>query len=411
MERLSKGLQQESDFEPENYLGFKLSELQLKGGGHTAREISQQPILWLDTFGLLASRRLDLQAFLDEVYAHDDLDIILTGAGTSAFIGNILQGPFQRISGKKTWAVATTDLVSHPDNYFHREAATLLVSFARSGNSPESLAAVNLANTCCEKVYHLIITCNPSGKLARDIGGNATFVFLCPKEADDQSLAMTASFTCMLLAGLLISRLDKLEGLRGQVERLSRYGDTVIRNYAEALWEASGVNFNRAIFLGSGPLQGTAKESHLKLQELTDGKVICKHDSFLGFRHGPKAVIDPSTLLIYLFSNNEYAHQYEIDLVKAINAGEKGLYRIGIFEAAAAGLELDLTIALSSDQEKLEEDFLSICSVVPAQMLGFYKSLRLGLRPDSPSVNGTITRVVEGVNIYPFLYKPAEMVV
>ncbi len=159
------------------------------------------------------------------------------------------------------------------------------------------------------------------------------------------------------------------------------------------------------------PLLGTARESQLKLQELTDGQVICKYDSFLGLRHGPKAVIDASTLLVYLFSNKEYVHKYEVDLVNTINQEEKGLYSIGVYETIGELHGIDLKIELSDGDEKIDEEFLSVCSVLPAQILGFFKSLHLGLTPDSPSITGTITRVVEGVTIYPFTSTvPANMV-
>ena len=388
------------------YLGISLSKLEAEGSFYTAKEIFQQPELWRNTWKLIADQQSGIETFLNEAFASEDLDVILTGAGTSAFIGKILQGPFQNNTRKRTRAVATTDLVSHPQLYFHEETPTLLVSFARSGNSPESVAAVNLANLFCRKTHHLIITCNPSGKLASDISQNPTFVFLLPQEADDQSLAMTGSFTSMLLAGLLFSQIGIIQSLRSKVERLADYGENILKRYAAKLEKVARLDFQRAVFLGSGPLQGTARESQLKLQELTDGKVICKYDSFLGFRHGPKAVINPATLIVYLFSNYAYVHQYEVDLVKAINAGEKGLFSIGISETAEKLPGVDLAIILSQDGEKLEEEFFTICSVLPAQIHAFYKSLQLGLKPDSPSMNGTITRVVEGVTIYPYFQKP-----
>lgn len=390
----------------EEYLGFNRSQLSINGGTHTAMEICQQPQVWKNTWELMLDHQQELKAYLDEVYIHKDLEIILTGAGTSAFIGDILEGTFQKNSKKRTKALATTDLVSHPQQNFTAESPTLLISFARSGNSPESLAAIQLANKFCKKVYHLIITCNPAGKLVTELSSSSKFIFLLPKEADDQSLAMTSSFTSMLLAGILISRIHEINDLKPQIDLLIGYGNHILKNYTSSLARVSTMNFDRAVFLGSGPLKGTARESQLKLQELTDGKVICKYDSFLGFRHGPKAIINPSTLLIFLFSNNQYAHQYETDLVKDINAGEKGLFRIGIFESAKTDPDLDLCIELSDRPTKIEEEFLSICSVLPAQILGFFKSLNLGLHPDSPSVNGTITRVVQGVTIYPHLLKP-----
>jgi tagatose-6-phosphate ketose/aldose isomerase len=315
----------------------------------------------------------------------------------------ILQGPFQKNTGKRTSAIATTDLLSHPEEYFNKEHTTLLISFARSGDSPESVAAVNLANMLCKKVYHLIITCSPSGKLAREAKTPGSYVFLLPEHAADQSLAMTGSFTSMLLSGLLISEIGLVEELREQVELLSSYAEKIITKYSCELKKIAELKFDRVVILGSGPLQGAARESHLKIQELSDGKVMCTCDSFLGFRHGPKAVISPSTLLIYLFSNNEYAHQYEIDLVKSVNEGEKGIYSIGISESHVKDIGLDLAIELSEDDNvKLNEGFLAICSVLPAQILGYFKSLQLNLRPDNPSENGAITRVVQGVTIYNF---------
>lgn len=386
-----------------NYLGMDISTLESNGGIHTAREITQQPPLWQETWNLIARQQSEIKNFLNTAYAHEDLEIILTGAGTSAYIGSILEGSIQKSAGKNTHAVATTDLVSHPAQYFREDSPVLLISFARSGNSPESIAAVNLANNCCKKVYHLIITCNPSGKLVSDISNKSTFVFLLPKEANDESLAMTGSFTSMLLAGLLISRISHIEELQKQVNKLSEYGRHILENYSDKLQEIATIDFKRAVFLGSGPLKGSARESQLKLQELTDGKVICKYESFLGLRHGPMAVIDGSTLLVFIFSSDGYVHQYEKDLLQAINGGEKGIYRIGIIQQDKDNLDVDLMIKLATDDaEILDDEFISVCSVLPSQILGFYTSLNLGLSPDSPSINGAISRVVQGVNIYDF---------
>ena len=385
------------------YLGIDTGKLQSSGGFFTAKEISQQPSLWQKTWALINDQQAQIKEFLNDAFSTKGLEIILTGAGTSAYIGNILQGTFQQNTERNTHAVATTDLVSHPTQYFRAKSPLLLISFARSGNSPESITAVNLANSCCEKVFHLIITCNPHGKLATVVKDKSTYVFLLPEEANDQSLAMTGSFTSMLLSGLLISRISEIKELQKQVDQLSKYGNYILDHYAANLQEASLLDFKRAVFLGSGPLKGSARESQLKLQELTDGKVICKYDSFLGLRHGPMAVIDNSTLLVFLFSANGYVHQYEVDLLNAINKHEKGLFRIGIIQQKDEDLDVDLSIKLQQDDTELLEDvFMAVCSVLPAQILGFYKSLNLGLSPDSPSVNGAISRVVQGVEIYNF---------
>jgi tagatose-6-phosphate ketose/aldose isomerase len=206
----------------------------------------------------------------------------------------------------------------------------------------------------------------------------------------------------MLLAGLMISRINMYDDLNEQIELLHKYGNRVLNEYSKDIQMAASLFFKRAVFLGSGMMKGIARESQLKLQELTDGKIICKYDSFMGFRHGPKAVIDEDTLIIYLFTNNQYANLYEKDLVMAIANSRKNLFTIGVMEDNLNLPKLDLKILLSENGKKIHEDFLTVVSVLPAQLLGLYKSINLGLKPDTPSESGMIHRVVQGVNIYPY---------
>jgi len=369
-----------------------------------AREIASQPKLWNDTYEFVSNKHGQITTFLNEIYQIQNLQIILTGAGTSAFIGEILQYPFYKYTGKSVKAIPTTDLVTHPRDFFHKSTPTLLISFARSGDSPESLATFELAEKLHDKIYHLIITCNPQGRLA-EVASNTknSFVFLLPEGTNDQALAMTSSFTSMTLAGLLIADIYNIEKNKSHVKRLIQFGEIILDNYSTELNKVADLCFKRIVFLGSGPLKGTAKESHLKVIELTDGQIVCQHDSFLGFRHGPKAVIDESTLLIYLFSNNPYVNNYEVDLVRSINQTEKFIFSIGIGQCLSELENLNLNLAIDlCENDKLPDDYFSICSIIPAQVLGFYKSLAFGLTPDSPSKNGGIHRIVQGVTIYPY---------
>jgi len=382
--------------------GLSNEQLHALGAYHTATEISGQPQLWLKTWLYLYNVRRELKDFLLPLYEKDHLQIILTGAGTSAYVGDVLQGVFLKDRKVQARSVATTDIVTHPGHYFHPQQTTLLISFARSGNSPESIKAVQLANEVCSRIFHLVITCNADGALAKEVKGTNSFVFTLPPESNDLSLAMTGSFTSMLLSGLLIARLEELADLKDEVRRLADYGTKILQSYFPVLHEAAQLDFDRAVFLGSGIFQGIARESHLKLQELTDGQVICKFDTFLGFRHGPKAVITPHTLMVYLFSNRDYVQQYERDLVEAVVNGQKGILGIGIMEHAISGVHLDSHIILSDDGVRLDESLLTPAMVLPAQMIAFLKSIHLGLEPDNPSRSGTITRVVQGVKLYPF---------
>ncbi len=372
------------------------------GGQHTSHEVLGQPDLWLETWKSIRQQRSQISKFLNESRTSSNLLTILTGAGTSAFIGETLEASFQRSTGIITKAVATTDLVTHPELYFSSDRDILLVSFARSGGSPESTQAVQLSEQISRETFNLVITCNGKSRLTEAVENTHHFTFVLPPEADDRSLAMTGSFTSMLLSGLLVSDIENIDEKESEVKLLRLYGNKIIEDYYDSLKRVACLEFNRAIFLGSGPMKGVARESHLKLQELTDGKVICKFDSFLGFRHGPKAVVNEQTLITYLFTNNKYANRYEVDLVRGIGEGRKPLFTIGVMEHKIQGIKVDLEILLGDSQNNLDEDFLAIVSVMPAQLLGFLKSAQLGLTPDNPSQSGMIHRVVQGVNIYPY---------
>jgi len=384
-----------------NYLNYNVEELQQNGGLFTAKEISNQPDLWKKTFLKILKEKRQISDFLDKVWENDCPYIILTGAGTSAFIGEALVGIFQKELGITCRAIATTDIITHPENYFIKNRPTLLISFARSGDSPESVGTLEIAREHCDNLYELTITCNKHGLLAKKADNKHSHVFLLPDEANDRSLAMTGSFSSMLLACLLILNIRKIEQMEPVVNRVSDLGRHILNEYLPALKKMAEIDFKRVVFLGSGSLFGTAHESHLKVQELSSGKVIGKFDSFLGFRHGPKAVVDNSTLVIYLLSNNSFAIPYELDLirnVKETNAGEKS---IAIGNHMSDGeFKFDLSIQFPGGTEDIPEDFLSVFYVLPAQIIGFYKSLNLGLSPDSPSKDGSISRVVQGVKIY-----------
>lgn len=366
----------------------------------TAQEIAGQPELWKNIATLFYAASKNIEKFLDAAYTEAD-NIILTGAGTSAFIGLSLEGTFFRNTQIITRAVATTDIVSHPKDYFNTNQTTLIISFARSGNSPESCAALELADKLSRKCFHLIVTCDANGALAQYNSSNPTYVFVLPEAANDKSLAMTGSYSGMLLSGLMIAYIQHQQKIKEQVALLILAAENILSDQLATLKNIAEEDFKRAVFLGSGNLFGTATETALKLQELTDGKIICKEDTYLGLRHGPKAVIDESTLVVYFFSSNDYVKRYEEDLVHAMKSGNNAIFQLGISERYETINDLDAQVNFGIDTEDIDEDFLPVCAIIPGQLLAFYKSLQLGLMPDTPSVNGSISRVVQGVNIYP----------
>ncbi len=383
------------------YLELKEPALADLGGINTAREIAGQPGLWTKTAQKFSAEKSRLNSFLDAAVS-ECTQIILTGAGTSAFIGLSLEGSFFQKTGKISRAVSTTHIVSHPGRYFNQSEVPLIISFARSGNSPESIAALQLADSLVTKCFHLIITCNADGGLATFQSANPVCVFVLPDEANDKSLAMTGSYSTMLLTGLMIAFRKEEKIIQQQVSLLVAAAQDLIARHTAGIRVIAGKDFRRAVFLGSGPQSGTATEAALKLQELTDGRVICTADSFLGFRHGPKAVIDADTLVVYFLSPVPYVARYEKDLVADMKTGNHPLFEAGIAVAGTVNpLNGTSILELAPQADGLLEDFLPVCTIIAGQLLGFFKSIQLGLKPDAPSVSGSISRVVQGVNIYP----------
>lgn len=383
------------------YLGKNVNTLQVKGGLITAREIEGQPELWRKVFNEIEAKKVIIREFLD-AHIRPGTKIILTGAGSSAFIGTSLQGAYRRNFNRPAAAIATTDLLTHPLDYINPADHHLIVSFARSGDSPESTGALEVLNKVCPEISHLIITCNKEGKLVREIQGKSVLPVTLPPDSNDQGLAMTGSFTSMLLAGLLISNIDRIQSLGNTINRLCHYAGSLLKEHLHTFEELAALDFDRALFLGSGPLLGCAIESHLKLQELTNGKIICKFDSFLGLRHGPKVVINSRSLVIALLSNNPHSNRFEMDLLSDICRLPSAKTVIISESHRSEGYIRDQIYLSEVPDALVSEDFLPVLMVIPAQLVGFFKSLNLNLNPDSPAENNVITRVVTGVTVYPF---------
>lgn len=376
-------------------LGFDPERLEQLGGALTAAEISQQPSVWPRIDTLMTEQEKAMRDFLAPLLASPDLRIILTGAGTSAFIGECLLPALLR-QGYRAEALPTTDLVSGPDCFLQPATPTLLVSFARSGSSPESIAAVALADQLVERIYHLVITCNAEGQLylaARD-RANALAVLL-PDATHDRGFAMTTSFTSMVLAAALAFGVLAPGSAGALAAAAAQAGERALPLLSSLV--ANG--YKRVVYLGSNELCGLAREAALKLLELTDGQVVAMFDSPLGFRHGPKTIVDDTTLVVVLLSNDPQARRYDLDLLRELRAdGRAG--RVLALDAGAAPEDGD---AFAFEGVSSAGDLaLALPYIVFCQSFAFLQSLALGLRPDTPSRSGTVNRVVRGVTIYPF---------
>lgn len=367
-----------------HYLTFSEQDLQQNNAYWTAREIAQQPEAWLQVMHSVEQQRAELDKFLKPILANQKLRIIYTGAGTSAYVGDAVAPEIAKTTGRTSVAISTTNIVSNPEHYLLADYPTLMISYARSGNSPESLAAVELADSLIDDCYHLVITCNPEGKLATGASKRDNrFTLLMPEQTLDQSFAMTSSFTSMLVATMCVFADDtsQLSGAIGASNYLLETQLVDIKRQAEKMPE-------RVVFLGSGPLLGIAKEAALKCLELTAGKVFSYCESPLGFRHGPKSLVDDKTDIFVMMSNDIYTRQYDNDLLKE-------LQRDGIANAIYVIDQQSYKI-----DSEIDDIWAALPYIVHCQLLSFFKSLQLSLTPDNPCPSGEVNRVVQGVTIY-----------
>ena len=385
-------------------LGVEISKLEDCSGLNTAKEIIQQPDTWRESVKNLIKNKIEIKSFIDSFLSKKEFRIILTGAGTSAFAGEVCEPYLTSLLNKRVEAIATTDLVASPKSYFIKGMPTLLISFARSGNSPESVHAVNLASQLVDDLYQIVITCNENGKLAKNtVNDEKSLLLLMPPQTNDLGFAMTSSFTTMVLNAMAVFNINNIENFSSDVDKLSNSVNDFIENNIEKVTSLSNEDFERIVYLGSSTSKGIARESALKVLELTAGKVNASYDTPLGFRHGPKSVVDDETVSVIYISNDEYTRKYDLDLAKEMLAHKKN------DKVVIGGDNIEEDILNKADYVFNVENInynvenkvlLPLQQIIFGQMLSFLKSVNLGITPDNPCPTGEVNRVVQGVILH-----------
>lgn len=387
---------------------FKTKEELIELGAEiTTREIKQQPELWQEALELYKEKLADISNFLDKVVETSPdrpVKVIFTGAGTSQYVGDTILPYLKRTAdrGRFTFeSIGTTELVSAPYDHLFEDETVLLVSFARSGNSPESVAAVALTNQIVSNVYHLTITCAPEGLLAkRAAGDDKNLLLLMPSRSNDGGFAMTGSFTCMLLTAVLVfDETETLEAKESYVSYLYEMGQDIIGRVGD-LKALVDLDFNRLVYLGSGAMAALTREAQLKILELTAGKIATMFDSSMGFRHGPKSFVDEKTIVIDFIHNDPYTRQYDVDLLEEVYSDQIALKTLAIAQKGDPAFSGE-SFELLSDII-LPEAYLALADVLVAQTISLLASVKVKNTPDTPSASGTVNRVVKGVIIHDY---------
>ena len=388
--------------------GVAQEKMQERSAVFTLTEIYQQPATWEKTCRQIAEHKDEIQKFIDQVITCEDFDVILTGAGTSEFVGNALFPHLAGLLNHKAKSYGTTDIVATPEAYLSRTKPTLLISFGRSGNSPESVGAIDAAEAVCDNIYHLFVTCNKNGALSKRAATTENcYAINLTDETHDQSFAMTSSYSNMYLATYLCFHLNELDKVLEKVRKIGAAGQAFLDNkYGIAQQIVDNYNFERIVYLGSNTLKGTSQESALKMLELTAGRVVTMYDTPMGFRHGPKSIVDDTTLTVVYLSDDPYTRQYEVDLIKEMSGQRKGNKIVAVMRSQDDEVASLVDYTVSYDlEDSYEKVLLGLDYILFAQTLAVLKSLSLDITPDNPCPTGEVNRVVKGVTLYPYTRK------
>jgi fructoselysine-6-P-deglycase FrlB-like protein len=377
------------------------AEQQAQGYEHTLREIAQQPVTWLETGAAMAGERDRLRTVLEKagVLSRQGA-ILLTGSGSSLYVGECLGAPLQVALHVPVQAVPAGLLLTHHEASLPPSGPYLVVSFARSGNSPESLAVLDSLLEDDDRGRHLVITCNRTGALATAATKNPRVdAVVLDEKTEDKSLVMTSSFTNMVLAGAFLGETDRADAYEDRVESIAGAAATVLHEYGDAVAEVAAAGFASAVYLGSGCRLGSAHEAGLKALEMTGGRVSTLTESFLGLRHGPMSAVHDDTLVVAFLSSDDVVRAYETDLLGELDRKELGARKLIVGSDVPRALASRPGDVIVECGDGLGDGDLAVLDVLVGQLLGFFRCRHEGLHPDSPS-DGVINRVVESFTIH-----------
>ena len=390
-----------------NFFGIDKETLEKKKSFNTAKEILQQPKLWKETLEIFRNSEKSLKEYFKKIGFGKEFDIVFTGAGTSEYVGNILEPLLNKNETGEFKSIATTDILNNPLNYMKKNKKTLVVSFARSGDSPESAGVIDIADKLIDEVYHLFITCNKDGALAkRAVGNEKIFLLLMPEESNDKGFAMTSSFSCMLLSGILAFSKNSEEVIE-EMLKIIDIAEKELKNKYVEIKEIAEQEHKRIVVLGSGILKGLAQELSLKVMELSAGKVVSVNNTTLGFRHGPKAIVNEETIVFELVNQDEYAMKYDEGLLEEMSEDKSADKLIAYNVSNNNSIEESTYKVIKpdeSDREKIKNRELASLFIylIYGQTYAFFKSQYLGNTTDNPFPSGEVNRVVKKFKVHRF---------
>jgi tagatose-6-phosphate ketose/aldose isomerase len=388
-------------------LNLTAAEREKLGVIYTPQEIDQQPATWMRTWSLIRTQLPEIRSFLTatglKVRRGARPTVYLIGAGTSDYIGQSLHHLLRQKWQCEVIPVSSTDLLVDFSDCVLEDSPYIWISFSRSGDSPEGVAVLERALAEKPHIAHLVVSCNASGQMSQIIRSKPNcFGIVLEEETNDKGLAMTSSFTNMVIAGHALAHAWSPDEYEQIIDAISQAGQALLPIAAELTEQLAVKAYPRACFIGSGALAGAAQESALKLLELTAGRTKTMSEATLALRHGPMAALDRDTLLVSMLSTQNTPQRYEVDLLREIERKQLAGASLAVIGCGTSSPpRLDGTRILAPQQSWPVPDlYRPAVDTIFGQLLGLFSSLHYGLTPDSPSPNGAISRVVQPIEIY-----------
>lgn len=380
-----------------------------RGLSHTPGEIAQQPDTWATTFLNFQQRRTEIEAYLQSKGVGSGAEatgsspiVFLIGAGTSDYIGQSLVALLRQKWQCEVSAVPSTDLLANFEDFILPGRNYLWISFSRSGDSPEGVNVLEKALKEYPNISHVVVSCNAEGKMIRDHRNDPrVFGLLLDDAVNDRGLAMTSSFSNMVICGQCLAHSWTLEEYEPILHSLIAAGEKFLEVASESAANLAEGPYTRVCFVGSGALKAVATESALKVSELTAGRIQSMSESTLGLRHGPLAALNHETLLVSYTSSDSRRKRYEADLLREIGQKDVVQTRVAVGIEPNKEIQEVCEIFLSPGlQVSIPDAYRPPLDVILGQLLGLFFSIRCNLKPDIPSPSGAITRVVQNVSIH-----------
>ena len=349
-------------------------DLKAAVGANTIAEILSEPATWNSCLKAM-EKSGELQSLNEKLPRN--VEWVFIGCGSSFYLAQAAAASWTTLTGEKSRALPASEITLFPQLF---PAACQPVLITRSGYTSEALQAAEYLETKLHSET-LAITCG-TGTPIEKVASH------CVKltAADEKSTVMTRSFTSMLIT---LQSLAAIRGKRGEfLAALGGLSDQVagrfnaIHGTIKSLAESR--TFADYVFLGQGPFFGIAQESMLKVKEMSCSYAQCFHT--LEFRHGPKAIVSPETLITFIISESGFAA--EVQVLEEIK--KLGGTTLAISNSCDSTIRraADYSVELSLD---VPETARAAASVIPGQLLGFYTGIKKGLNPDEPR---NLSRVV-----------------